>query len=435
MADCELLAKATASYNKKKYADTVRTVTQLMEKGDYSLPVLLLSAKAWIGLSAADSEDDMTWQNIYSTVNAIMDEVDSYTQYRQIRKEILEAGQDANREFEKLQMKALERKPTLDQFQQLADKGIMFLLFSAKISSTMSQHSKIKKLKDAPKKEEADVLSNKFTDEERYRLRYDSAVKIFDKTKRIVDSGQYFDLRDAALAFMTAKIVWLEATEGLKKESSELCIQRLEKNKQMIQYMLKFNQQYQVVNANGKREWESDHRSITQELDKLKIALQRQKEEAEKARVAAYWKKHPKEKEALNTQLQEQEALLPQLQKELKVITDELTEAKAELDQVLPSEKEYARQRTEVKMLQAQLSDCWFFQVKKKRELREALDNTALPKLAEVKEQAESDRKALKEQVEGRLAQINERLLPKEAALKAAKKAIADIKKQLESPQ
>lgn len=435
MNNQELLGEAQRLYEKKKYADVVRTTMQLMEKGDYSQSVMLLSAKALLGLTVTDSSSEQIWQNIFSTINSILDDIDSQEQFQQIRCEILEACEDAERNFCKGQLKKLENNPDIEQYQSNSQQSFVYSLFCIKISSIFSQHPKFKSLKEATEKEGKESIRNAFTDEEKSTLEYEAGIKIFEKAKVNFESKGIYDAYRTARAIVTSQLLWKNATEKLGQESVEVHIQRLEKNKKMMQYMLSLDEKYDVLNYTGTAEWKSDLKKTTEELTKAQKALKKQREKEEKERIAAYWKEHPEEKKKLKKDLAEQEVLHKQLQAEVVDLNAKCIKLQKELEQQLPAEKMYEQQRTTVKKLETELADCWFFQIRKKKELSEQIFGVEQPKMAELKENAQKERAALKESIDTQLANIYKDLRPKEKELEKVKKCISQIETQLMMPR
>lgn len=433
MNDQELLNKAQELYKKKKYADAVRTTMQLMEKGNYEQQVMILSAKALIGTTVTDSGNDLVWQNIFSAVSSIMDDMHTYEQYQQVRYEILEAVAEAEREFHKSLLKKLEGNPTFEQFQSNNTKSFMHSIFSIKISATMSQHPQIEALRG--KKKEEDNEDNAFADDEKYRMNYDAGMRIFDKAKARFESVQNCDVNATATAILVADLLWAEATKKLEKEPLELRVMRLEKNLVMVQYLLKLHRDYNVLSYSGVSEKKAELAEINKDLKKVNAALKKQKEKEEKARVAAYWAAHPEEKANLQKELKEQETL----RKELSAVVDSLHKQSAKLQEKLkkglPAETARDQQKSIVRNLETELNACWFFQVKKKRELTERLDTVERPKMVELEQKAKNERAELDESLNTQLSKLRRDLAPKVEELQGIKNRIAKIEKQLANPK
>lgn len=440
MSEQELLQKAKDLYKKKKYADTTRIIMQIMEAGDFSKPVLLLSAKAWIGLTVTDT-DDKTWSNLYNTISVLMDEVESLEEYLELRREILEAREDSKRDYLKAQLKKLEKKPNFDQFNKYNDASMMHCVFGLKISSTMSQHPKVKALLGGDAKKDDVTIGNELTKKEESLYCYDAGMRIADKAKEAfeADGGYSIQPRQTAEALLISRLLWKGATEELKKEPQEQHIQRLEKNQCVIQYMLKLCREYNVLTPSGQREWETELADTKQKISKAKKALEQKKKKEEEARIAAYWEARPEEKARLEEQLQKQEACYDELSRKVeaadKECDRECNKLKNILVQMLPSETEYEQQRSVVQDLEMQLRNCWFFQGKKKRLLRSQLEEDALPKLTELKKKSQAERKELKEKTNSRILELVEALRPQKNELAEVKKAVEDLRKELTMPR
>ena len=265
MSNQALLKTATEQYKKKRYADTVRTTMQLMEKGDYSMPVMLLSAKALIGLTATD---DQVWDNVFSTINCIMDDIDSVEQYQQIRYDLLSAAEDAKKSRYVTQLKVLERCPSFDQHKNFSTNVFMHDIVSLKISATMSGHPRIKALRGENASEETGSLHNAFTDDKKYRLAYDCGVRIFKNAKENFNIYASVSAYDTVTIVMFSLFMQENALEKLTEDPLESQIERLEANQDAIAYLLAIGRRFEVLTSSGI----SDYRSrLTQTIAKLSL--------------------------------------------------------------------------------------------------------------------------------------------------------------------
>ena len=128
-------------------------------------------------------------------------------------------------------------------------------------------------------------------------------------------------------------------------------------------------------------------------------ARQKAKKDKERQeRVAAYWAEHASEKEQLDNELAELKKKIDGVTAKIQEIVDKnagkIDSLTQERDKKLACEEEVDKQAELIRELEAQRDKCGIFKGKEKKALQERIDTQERPKLEQLKQRAESEKKA-----------------------------------------
>ncbi len=163
---------------------------------------------------------------------------------------------------------------------------------------------------------------------------------------------------------------------------------------------------------------------------------QRKAEEKERReRIEAYWAEHHEEKKAL----EEEEDRLTQrnnkLNEDIAAIEKKNGPRQKELrkkqDEPLPVEDELNKQRALIRELEEQRDQCGFFKGKEKRALQARIDNEETPRLEQLKQQADAERRALHKEINEELQTMENELKPLADEREQLKKRLQEIHDEL----
>ena len=153
-------------------------------------------------------------------------------------------------------------------------------------------------------------------------------------------------------------------------------------------------------------EYRKKKKTVPQVIKKLKDEREA-KENHEKAKK--YWEEHHDEWEKLDSEYKELKKKIIELGGKIATI-DKANESKRndllnERDKKLSCEEEVEEQENTIRKLEEEYNNCGIFKGKLKRELQERIDNQEKPKLAELKREAENEKKTYQDMIN---SQINE---------------------------
>lgn len=163
---------------------------------------------------------------------------------------------------------------------------------------------------------------------------------------------------------------------------------------------------------------------------------QRKAEEKERReRIEAYWAEHQEEKKALE---EEEDRLMQRnnkLNEDIAAIEKKNGPRQKELrkkqDEPLPVEDELNKQRALIRELEEQRDQCGFFKGKEKRALQTRIDNEETPRLEQLKQQADAERRALHQEINEELQTMENELKPLADEREQLKKRLQEIHDEL----